>query len=60
MVYYPVPLHEMKVFEGRCKLGESFKETERATKEVLSLPIEPLLSKEELQKLVQQVNKFFE
>ena len=42
MVYYPVPLHKMKVFEGRCKVSGSLQESEKAVKEVLSLPVEPL------------------
>lgn len=46
MVYYPYPLHKMKVFEGRSKSAGVLLESERAAKEVLSLPIEPLMGKE--------------
>ena len=43
MVYYPVPLHRMRVFESRCAAYGELGEAERAAKEVLSLPIEPLM-----------------
>jgi len=46
MVYYPVPLHKMKVFNGRCKVFGNVDESEQAVKEVLSLPIEPLQSED--------------
>jgi dTDP-4-amino-4,6-dideoxygalactose transaminase len=47
MVYYPVPLHRMKVFEGRSRCSGELLETDRAAAEVLSLPIEPLMSEKE-------------
>lgn len=46
MVYYPVPLHEMKVFHGRMKTSGSLINSEQLSKEVLSLPVEPLQEKE--------------
>jgi len=46
MVYYPVPLHKMKVFEGKYKTGGGLSESEQAVREVVSLPIEPLQSEE--------------
>ncbi len=52
-VYYPLPLHRMKVFAGRCKTAGSLEQTEKACAEVLSLPIEPLLTEEELEYVVQ-------
>ncbi len=48
MVYYPVPLHKMKVFEERCVLQDRLAYAERAVQEVLSLPTEPLLTDEEM------------
>lgn len=46
-VYYPLPLHRMKVFDGRARGADNLEQSERASKEVLSLPIEPLLTEEE-------------
>jgi len=46
MIYYPVPLHMMSVFDGKYVRFHSLKESERAAKEVISLPIEPLMGEE--------------
>jgi len=49
MIYYPVPLHEMKVFvENGMRVVGDLKEVQKAVKEVLSLPVEPLLKKGEI------------
>jgi len=43
MVYYPVPLHQMKVFKNNgMKIFGELKNSEVASQTVLSLPIEPL------------------
>jgi UDP-2-acetamido-2-deoxy-ribo-hexuluronate aminotransferase len=56
MVYYPVPLHKMKVFEGRCKVdGASLTAAEAATNEVLSLPMEPLMGDESVKRVIDAV-----
>ncbi|NPV14197.1 DegT/DnrJ/EryC1/StrS family aminotransferase [candidate division WOR-3 bacterium] len=57
MVYYPIPLHKMKLFASRCRIAGDLKEAERAAREVLSLPIEPLLEPEEIAFVVQRVEE---
>lgn len=57
MVYYPVPLHKMKVFEGRMKKAGDLKKSEEASSEVLSLPIEPLLDKKEIDHVIKSLRK---
>ena len=52
-VYYPFPLHLMKVFSGRSRISASLREAEQACAEVLSLPVEPLLTEEELSYVVE-------
>ncbi len=59
MVYYPVPLHKMNVFEGRCEVYDNLDISEKASKEVLSLPIEPLMSYEECEYIVNVIKEFF-
>lgn len=59
MVYYPSPLHKMKVFDGRCVAFGELKETEKACAEVLSLPIEPLMKEVEIFTVTSAVNEFF-
>ena len=58
MVYYPVPLHQMKVFEGRSRVSGSLQESESASREVLSLPVEPLLEPHEIQRVIEAVRSF--
>lgn len=59
MVYYPVSLHNMKVFEGRMKAYGHLANAEKATREVLSLPVEPLQSEEDTMFVAETVNHFF-
>jgi len=60
MVYYPLPLQGMKVFDGRCKRSDSLKESEKAAREVLSLPVEPLMENEEIKCVVETIIEFFQ
>ncbi|RJQ42896.1 MAG: DegT/DnrJ/EryC1/StrS family aminotransferase [Nitrospiraceae bacterium] len=60
MIYYPFPLHRMKVFEGRMKISGSLLNAERATDEVCSLPVEPLQSDEETEYVIRSVTQFSE
>ncbi len=55
-IYYPVPIHKQTVYK---ELGydTSLPEVEQATKEVLSIPVHPSLSKENLEKIVQELKK---
>ena len=57
MLYYPLPLHKMKVFENRMKISANLNEAEKAATEVLSLPVEPLLKDEELEMVVKELIK---
>jgi len=57
-VYYPVPLHLMKVFKPYKKSG-GLPVTERLSRECLSLPVHPLLKKKEQEYVVGHIKKFF-
>lgn len=58
-IYYPFPLHKIKLFKGRCKIPFNLNEAEKASKEVLSLPIEPLLKEKEVVYILEKIKKFF-
>jgi perosamine synthetase len=51
-VFYPIPVHKLPAYGLKTDLPN----TEKACKEVLSLPIHPALSEEELEKIVEVVN----
>jgi len=56
-VYYALPLHKLKVFDGRAILANKLEQAEKASREVLSLPIEPLLSEEEQQLVCESIKE---
>lgn len=59
MIYYPVPLHKMKVFDGRGKVVSGLKQSEQAVKDVLSLPIEPLSNEKDANYVVDCIRNYF-
>lgn len=58
-VYYPVPLHRQPCFEGRFRAEFPLLETERAAREVLSLPCFPELTVDEVRRVVECCRAFF-
>lgn len=60
MVYYPVPLHKMRVFDERHKSFLPLNESEKAVTEVLSLPIEPLMKDREVMRVAKAIKSFFD
>ncbi|WP_328906471.1 DegT/DnrJ/EryC1/StrS family aminotransferase [Streptomyces sp. NBC_00234] len=60
-VYYPTPVHRLKPFQtGEKVLGYAvgdLPETERAAAEALSIPVHPMLTPEELDRLTATVNE---
>jgi len=57
-VYYPKCLHEQPVFAPLGYTMGDFPEAERASREVISLPMHPFLSEEEQDKIVEEVLNF--
>lgn len=57
LIHYPVPVHLQKAYQGRIRGAEALPETERAAREVLSLPMYPELLDSELQTVVSALAK---
>ena len=58
-VYYPKPLHLQPCFAPLGYAEGQFPEAERASREVLSLPVYPELSEQQLQAVVHAVREFY-
>lgn len=58
-VYYPLPLHLQKCFSSLGYKEGSLPNTEKASQQVLSLPIFPGLTQEEIVYVVDKIRKFF-
>lgn len=57
-VYYPLPIHRQPIFQKMGGYeGLHLPETEKATQQVMSIPIHPLLTQEELHRVVEVINE---
>jgi len=59
MIYYPVPMHEQGAFNKIVRRRVNLNNTERICKEVLSLPMHPDLTEEQIGFICDHVEKFF-
>ena len=59
MIYYPLPLHLQPAFRFLGYKKGDFPETEKAAKEVLSLPIYPEIKAREQDYIIQKIQEFF-
>lgn len=58
LVHYPVPVHLQPAYSGRLARGADLAETERAAREVLSLPMYPELSGADAGKVIKAAAEF--
>ncbi|MFH0797066.1 MAG: DegT/DnrJ/EryC1/StrS family aminotransferase [Candidatus Omnitrophota bacterium] len=58
-IYYPYPLHQQELFRRTSRVSNTLTETERAAKEVISLPIDPLLTGEEQDYVITKIKEFY-
>jgi len=59
MIYYPLPLHEQLCYKYLGYRPEDLPVAEKASKQVLSIPIFPDLSEEEKQFVAETISEFF-
>jgi dTDP-4-amino-4,6-dideoxygalactose transaminase len=58
-IYYPMPLHMQDVYKPLGYKEGAFPETERACKEVLSLPMYPEMDNTQIEYVADQVKQYF-
>lgn len=57
-IHYPVPVHQQKAYAERTSLGPGgLKETECAAREILSLPMHPFLSDDEISYVIHSIRE---
>jgi len=59
MIYYPIPLHLQPAFKYLGHKEGDFPEAEKATKEVLSLPVYPELKRSQQKIIINKIKEFF-
>ncbi len=57
-VYYPVPIHKQSFYMEELGYNLHLPETEKAAQEVLSLPVHPSLTQDDLEKVANAINTF--
>jgi dTDP-4-amino-4,6-dideoxygalactose transaminase len=59
MIYYPVPMHEQAAFNKVVRRRVSLVHTVKVSKEVLSLPMHPDLTEDQIGYICEHVRRFF-
>jgi dTDP-4-amino-4,6-dideoxygalactose transaminase len=59
LIHYPIPVHLQKAYSDLGYLTGSLPITERVASEILSLPMYPQLTNEQLAFVAEKINKFF-
>ncbi|MBN2191034.1 MAG: DegT/DnrJ/EryC1/StrS family aminotransferase [Candidatus Aureabacteria bacterium] len=58
-IYYPLPLHMQNCYKGLGYRKGDFPESEKASEEVLSIPVHPFLTKDLINKIADTVRNFY-
>jgi dTDP-4-amino-4,6-dideoxygalactose transaminase len=56
LIHYPIPPHQQEAFVDFSNLN--FPITEKIHRQVLSIPISPVLKNDEVQKIIEVLNSF--
>ena len=59
-VYYPVPLYKQPAYKDRGFKAEDYPEAEKAAKEVLSIPMFPEITDEQVRRVCETIREFYE
>lgn len=56
LIHYPIPPHKQKAYKGYFK--NEFAVTEKLAKQVVSIPINPILKKNEVNYIIEKINNY--
>ena len=59
-VYYPVPLYKQPAYKHLGFKAEEYPEAEKAAKEVLSIPMFPEITEEQIHRVCETIRAFYE
>lgn len=59
MIYYPKPLNKYEPFKKFVKKKDDFKNSSKLSKEILSLPFSPYITKKEQDKVINSIRMFY-
>lgn len=59
-IHYPLPIHKQSIYLEKIKTCKSMKNTEKASKEILSLPMYPELKIDELDYIISVIKNYFQ
>jgi dTDP-4-amino-4,6-dideoxygalactose transaminase len=55
LIHYPVPIHQQPAYQGRLRCVSSMLNTERVAREILSLPMYPELTSEQVRQVAEKI-----
>lgn len=55
LIHYPVPIHRQAAYQGRLRCADSMVNTEKVAKEILSLPMYPQLTSEQVRQVAEAI-----
>jgi len=58
LIHYPIPPHKQAAYKNEAWSKQSFPVTEKIHREVLSLPISPVMEPEEVKRVVELLNQY--
>ncbi|MBL4658129.1 MAG: DegT/DnrJ/EryC1/StrS family aminotransferase, partial [Flavobacteriales bacterium] len=58
LIHYPVPIHLQPAYEGKIKCIGNLTESELAANQVLSLPVYPQLTKDDVMEVIEAIKEF--
>ena len=59
-VYYPVPLYKQPAYKNRGFKPEDFPQAEKAAQEVLSIPMFPEITEDQIRRVCETIREFYE